>query len=50
MPQEDAPQRFAEVVTGFVTDTQPSRYEPREWRQRLIDGPPPRRTVVRASA
>jgi pimeloyl-ACP methyl ester carboxylesterase len=50
MPQEDAPRRFAEVVTTFVNDTEPSPYDPAKWRRRLLDGPPPRRTVVKASA
>lgn len=50
MPQEDAPARFAEVVTRFIHESEPSPYDPRAWRRRLIDGPPPRRTVVRASA
>jgi pimeloyl-ACP methyl ester carboxylesterase len=50
MPQEDAPARFAEVVTRFVQETKPSTYDPSTWRRRLIDGPPPRRTVVKASA
>ena len=50
MPQEDAPARFAEVVTQFIAETEPSPYNPRTWRRRLIDGPPPRRSVVRASA
>jgi pimeloyl-ACP methyl ester carboxylesterase len=50
MPQEDAPQRFAQVVTRFVDETEPSRYDPATWRRRLLDGPPPRRSVVRASA
>jgi pimeloyl-ACP methyl ester carboxylesterase len=50
MPQEDAPARFAEVVTKFIAETEPSPYNPRVWRRRLIDGPPPRRSVVRASA
>jgi hypothetical protein len=50
MPQEDAPERFAKVVTAFVQTTKPSAYDPATWRRRLIEGPPPRRTVVKASA
>jgi pimeloyl-ACP methyl ester carboxylesterase len=50
VPHEDAPLRFAEVVVDFVASTQPSTYDPSRWRRRLLDGPPPRRTVVRASA
>jgi pimeloyl-ACP methyl ester carboxylesterase len=50
MPQEDAPLRFADVVVDFVHSTQPSQYDPSRWRRRLLDGPPPRRSVVRASA
>jgi pimeloyl-ACP methyl ester carboxylesterase len=50
MPQEDAPRRFAEVVTKFVAETDPAPYDPSRWRRRLLDGPPPRSTVVRASA
>lgn len=48
MPQEDSPQRFADVVTRFVNETEASSYDPSSWRRRLIDGPPPRRTVVKA--
>lgn len=50
MPQEDAPRRFAEVVSKFVAETDPAPYDPSKWRRRLLDGPPPRSTVVRASA
>ena len=50
MPQEDAPRRFAEVVAKFVAETDPAPYDPSRWRRRLLDGPPPRSTVVRASA
>jgi pimeloyl-ACP methyl ester carboxylesterase len=50
VPHEDAPLRFADVVADFVHTTQPSEYDPSRWRRRLLDGPPPRRTVVRASA
>jgi pimeloyl-ACP methyl ester carboxylesterase len=50
VPHEDAPLRFAEVVVDFVQGTDPSVYDPSRWRRRLLDGPPPRRTVVRASA
>ncbi len=50
MPQEDAPLRFAEVLTDFVERTKPSTYDPGTWRKRLLEGPPPRRTVVKASA
>ncbi len=50
VPQEDAPLRFAEVVTDFMRTTQSSSYDPSRWRRRLLDGPPPRRTAVRASA
>ena len=50
MPHEDAPLRFADIVLDFVRSTPPSVYDPARWRRRLLDGPPPRRTVVRASA
>jgi pimeloyl-ACP methyl ester carboxylesterase len=49
-PHEDAPLQFADVVADFVSRTDPSEYDPARWRRRLLDGPPPRRTVVRASA
>jgi hypothetical protein len=29
--------------------TKPSTYDPGTWRKRLLEGPPPRRTVVKAS-
>ncbi len=42
MPHEDEPERFAEVLTDFVTTVPRSKHHPGIWRKALLRGPRPR--------
>jgi pimeloyl-ACP methyl ester carboxylesterase len=48
-PHLDEPARFAELITDFVSTTQPAQPDPEELRQLLIDGPEGKEAHVRHS-
>ncbi len=48
-PHHQDPQRFVDVLTSFVDDTEPSRFDRDQWRRLLRDGAP-RGTVAASTA